>query len=162
MAAAVQKITLWSRETENKPGALDAILKPLAEAGADLSIVFGWVYPNDPTKARVEVAPIRGKKVTQAATSVGLTAEEIPVLVVQGVNRPGLGHQIASRLAEQGINLKFIAAQVVGKNYSAVFGFEQAADLPKAAKLISGAIAAAARKGGNQKAPAKKKASPAK
>lgn len=157
MATAIGKIQVWRAVVENRPGALDAILEPLANAGADLSIVFGWVDPADPTKGVVEVAPIKGRKLTDAAKQAGLSPVEVPVLVVQGPNKPGLGHQLAAALAQAGINLKFLAAQVVGRNYSAVFGFESSADVTKAQRVIKAALTS--KGGAKKKARAKKTAS---
>jgi hypothetical protein len=57
-------------------------------------------------------------------------------LVVEGDNRPGLGHAIAKAIGDAGINISFVMAQVVGRRYSAVFGLENEADASKAATLI--------------------------
>jgi hypothetical protein len=56
--------------------------------------------------------------------------------VVEGDNRSGLGHTIAKAIGDAGINLGFVMAQVVGRRYSAVFGFESDADASRAASLI--------------------------
>lgn len=160
MATAIGKFQVWRAEVENRPGALEAALAPLAQAGADLSIVFGWVNPADPTKGVIEVAPVKGKKLTDAAKAAGFSAVDVPVLVVQGPNKPGLGHQLAAALANAGINLKFVAAQVIGKTYSAVFGFESAADVTKAQRVIKQALTE--KKGAKKRAAAKKKKSASK
>ena len=55
---------------------------------------------------------------------------------MDGDDRPGLGAAIASGIADAGINLIFLMAQVVGRRYSAVLGFESAADAKKAAAVI--------------------------
>ncbi len=154
MATTIGKLQVWRAEVENRPGALDAILEPLANAGADLSVVFGWVDPANPNRGVVEVGPIKGRKQTDAAKSVGLVQSDVPVLVVQGPNAPGLGHRIANAVAQAGINLKFLAAQVAGRNYSAVFGFESASDATKAQRVIKNALTA---RGGAKRAGAKKK-----
>jgi hypothetical protein len=54
----------------------------------------------------------------------GIGASSIPTVLVQGDNRPGLGHAIAKVLGDVGINLNFVLVQVVGRKYAAVFGFE--------------------------------------
>lgn len=136
MAVKVKRITLWRKELENKAGTLAGTLEPLAKAGADLQIVMGYRYPGEGTKAAVELYPIGGKKTTQAAQSAGLTVAAISALVVAGDNRPGLGHGIAQALAAAGINLDFLVAQVIGRKYSAVIGFENDADAMKASALI--------------------------
>lgn len=61
--------------------------------------------------------------------------------VVEGDNRPGLGHALAKAIGDAGINVSFVMAQVVGRRYSALFGFENEADASKAATLIKRATA---------------------
>jgi hypothetical protein len=63
---------------------------------------------------------------------VGLAPSSISTLLVEGDNRPGLGHAIAKAIGDAGINMSFVIAQVVGRRYSAVFGFENEADASKA------------------------------
>jgi len=136
MAVKVKRITLWRKELENKAGTLAGTLEPLAKAGADLQIVMGYRYPGDSTKAVVELHPIGNKKATQAAQEAGLAASTIPVLLVEGDNRAGLGHSISQAIAEAGVNLDFLVAQVIGRKYSAVIGFENEADANTASALI--------------------------
>jgi hypothetical protein len=136
MPVKVKRITLWRKELENRAGTLAGTLEPLAKAGADLQVVMGYCYPGDRTKAAVEVFPIGNKKTTAAAQGAGLAAAEIPALHVEGENRTGLGHSIAQTLADAGVNLDFLVAQVIGRKYSAVLGFENDADAVKATALI--------------------------
>jgi len=141
MPVTVKRITLWRKELENRAGTLAGTLEPLAKAGADLQIVMGYRIPNEHMKAAVELYPITNKKTTQAAQEAGLVASQIPVLLVQGDNRPALGHNISRAIAEAGVNLDFLVAQVVGRKYSAVIGFENEADASRATALIKKAAA---------------------
>ncbi len=136
MAVKVKEITIWHRDVENRPGTLAEALAPLAAAGASLQVVMGYRHPGDEGRATVEVYPVSGKKATAAAQSAGLSASSIPTLLVEGDDRPGLGHAIARALSEAGINIAFLVAQVVGKKYSAVIGFESQTDAKRAAGLI--------------------------
>ncbi len=136
MPVTVKRITLWRKELENKAGTLAGTLEPLANAGADLQIVMGYRYPGEPAKAAVELYPVGSKKTTQAAQGAGLTAAGIPALLVEGDNRAALGHSIAKAIAEAGVNLDFLVAQVIGRKYAAVIGFENDADAVKATALI--------------------------
>src|SRR5208337_3388268 len=136
MPVTVKRITLWRKELENKAGTLAGTLEPLANAGADLQVVMGYRYPGEPAKAAVELYPVGSKKATQAAQGAGLTAAAIPALLVEGDNRAGLGHSIAKAIAEAGVNLDFLVAQVLGRKYAAVIGFENDADAVKATALI--------------------------
>src|ERR1035437_4737291 len=98
MAITLKKITLWRKEVDNKPGALADTLALLAQAGTDLQAGMGYRYPGDQGKAAIELHPVSGKKAIEAARSAGLAASPIPTVLVQGDNRPGLGHTIAKAL----------------------------------------------------------------
>jgi hypothetical protein len=135
MAVTVQKITLWREQVANRPGALAEVLEPLSATGADLHVVMGY-RERDRPEAVIELYPVAGRKLTEAAEGAGLHPSNIPTVLVQGDNRPGLGHRIARALADAGLNIAFLVAQVVGRKYSAVFGFESPADADQAVKLI--------------------------
>jgi hypothetical protein len=136
MAVTVKKIVVWRTEVEDKPGALSGVLAPLAEVGADLQVVMGYHYHGGEHKAAIEVCPVSGKKSATAASKAGLAASAIPTLLVQGDNRPGLGHAIAQAIAEAGINVSFLVAQVIGTQFSAVMGFADEAASKQATALI--------------------------
>lgn len=136
MAITVKSIKLWRKELDNKPGKLADTLGPLVAAGADFQVVMGYRYPGNETKAAIELYPVSGKKATAAAETAGLSAAEIPCLLVEGDNKPGVGQAIAKAIADAGINMSFLVAQTIGRRYSAVFGFENDADTRKASALI--------------------------
>ena len=146
MAVTVKKITLWRREMEDRSGALADALAPLAEGGADLQVVMGYRYPGPSTKAAVEIYPVAGKKLTDAARRAGLSPASIPALLVEGDNRSGLGHAFSRSIADAGINMTFLVAQVLGRRYSAVVGFDTEADAGAAVALIKKAAAARAKR----------------
>jgi nitrogen regulatory protein PII-like uncharacterized protein len=51
-------------------------------------------------------------------------------------NKRGLGHAIAEALADAGINMGFLVAQVMGGRYTAIIGFDSEEDANKAIALI--------------------------
>ncbi|HEX2757845.1 MAG TPA: hypothetical protein VHP60_05035, partial [Thermoanaerobaculia bacterium] len=110
-------------------------LRPLAGYGTSLKVAMGYKQPGGST-AVIEVSPVSGKKAVAAAESAGLGASTIPTLLVEGDDRPGLGYALAHAIADAGINLDFLVAQVVGRKFSAVFGFGNEADAKTAAGLI--------------------------
>jgi len=61
--------------------------------------------------------------------------------LVEGDNRAGLGYATAQAIAGAGINMDFLVAQVIGRKYSAVFGFESDTDATKCAAIIRKAAA---------------------
>ncbi|MGB9604740.1 MAG: hypothetical protein ACP5U2_00370 [Bryobacteraceae bacterium] len=136
MAVSIKRILLWRAEVPNQPGVLAATLKPLAEAGASLRVVMGYRFPGDPARAAIELYPVTGKKATAAAQQAGLAPLEMPTLLVEGDDRPGLGHAIAEAMAGAGINLAFLVTQVIGRKYCSVMAFENEEDLKKASALI--------------------------
>lgn len=136
MPVQVKRITLWWKELENRAGSLASTLEPVAKAGADLQIVMGYCYPGDRARAAVELYPVANKKAKVAAETAGLAASTIPAVLVQGDNRAGLGHVITKTVADAGVNLDFLVAQVIGRKFSAVLGFENDADANKATTLI--------------------------
>jgi hypothetical protein len=145
MALSVKKATLWRKEVGNAPGVLADVLSPLAQAGANLRVVMGYALPGDPSRAVIEVFPITGKKATAAATANGLAASTIACLLVEGDDRPGLGARMARAIADHGVNISFLIAETVGRKFSAVFGFENAAAADVAAKAIKQAAKAGKR-----------------
>jgi hypothetical protein len=146
MAVKVKSIILWRRDVDNRPGALAETLSLLAGAGANLQVVMGYRYPGDEGRAAIELYPVTGKRATAAAREAGLTASSIPTLLVEGDDRPGLGHALARSLADAGINLSFLVAQVIGRKYTGVLGFESASDAQLAAGLIKKVKASGKRK----------------
>ena len=142
MAVTVKKATFWRKEVDSRPGMLASALQPLSEAGADLQVVMGYRYPGNENKGAIELHPVSGRKFTAAAQAAGLAPSSVPTLLVEGDNRAGLGHMIAKAIGDAGINLSFVMAQVVGRRYSAVFGFENETDATRAATLIKKAAPA--------------------
>src|SRR5262245_58947228 len=124
MALSVKRITLWRAEVENQPGVLARTLEPLARAGADLRVVMGYRFHQAPERAAIELYPVVGKKATAAAGDAGLSPSEIPCLLIEGDNRPGLGAAIGRGLADAGLNLAFVIAQVIGRKFTAAIGFD--------------------------------------
>jgi hypothetical protein len=141
MPVTVKNIVLWRKEVDNQVGMLARTLEPLAEAGADLHVLMGYRYPGNEAQAVIELHPVVGKKLTAAAGQAGFAASTIPALLVEGDNKPGLGHRIAQAVAEAGVNLTFLVAHVIGKRYAATLGFETEVDAKKAAALIKKATA---------------------
>ena len=142
MTVSVKKIVLWRKEVENKAGVLANALAPLANTGTDIHVVMAYRFPGQESKAAIELYPVTGKKSVAAAGEAGFSASAIPALLVEGDNRAGLGYATAQAIANAGINIDFVVAQVVGRKYSAVFGFESDADAANCASIIRKASAA--------------------
>jgi len=151
MPVRITPITLWRTEVDNQPGVLARILEPLASVKADLKVIMGYRLPGDHARAAIEIYPVSGTRVTSAARAVGLNEADISTLLIEGDDRPSLGHAITSRLAAAGINIDFLVAQVSGGRHSTVIGFDSPDDAARAVRLIKQA-AAPARRGAKRKA----------
>ena len=136
MAITVKRITLWRGEVPNRAGALGEVLGPLSAAGANLQVAMGYRIPGQADRAIIEVAPVAGRKASAAAAGAGLTASSIPTLIAVGDDKPGLGYAMSKAIAGAGINMGFMVAQVIGRKFTAIIGFENEADAVKAAPLI--------------------------
>ncbi len=136
MAVSVKSITLWRAEVDNRPGTLAGALGPLAESGASLRVAMAYRFPGNESRGAIELYPVSGRRATAAARRAGLSESGIPTLLVEGDDKPGIGAAIARSLSQAGINVAFFVAQVVGRRYAAVIGFDSQADAKKAAPLL--------------------------
>jgi hypothetical protein len=55
--------------------------------------------------------------VEESAAAAGFHASGIPALLVEGDNRAGFGYAAAQAIADAGVNIDFVLAQVVGRKY---------------------------------------------
>lgn len=136
MALSIKRIVLWRKEVENQPGVLAGALASLAHAAVDLQVVMAYRYPDEKSQAAIELYPVTAKRSVAAAQEAGLTPSSIPALLVEGDNRPRMGHTICQAIADAGINIDFFVGQVVGGKYSVLLGFSSEEDAAKAVALV--------------------------
>ncbi len=141
MAVKVRRITLWQATVEDRPGVLAGALEPLAHAGTDLQVMVCSGNPGQEGRATIEVYPILTQRAVAAAQIGGFSASPAPFVLVEGDNKPGLGYSIANAVAWAGLNIRFLLAQVTGKKYCAIVGFETETDARKGALQIKKAHA---------------------
>ena len=55
-------------------------------------MVMAYRYPGGENRAAIELYPVSGRKSAAAAQTAGLAPSSISTLVIEGDNRPGLGH----------------------------------------------------------------------
>lgn len=138
MKRTIQKQNVWSAPLEDRPGALAGKLAALADAGADLDFVLARRLDDKPGSGIVFVAPIRGRRQTEAAAAQGFsTAQNLFCLRVEGKNRPGEGSALTNALAKEGINLRGLAAATLGGRYVLHLAFDSEADLKKAQRILA-------------------------
>jgi hypothetical protein len=145
MPLKVTKIDVWSGEVQDQPGGLAGVLRQLAGASANLEMVLARRQPDRPGIGIVFLAPVKGRKATEAAAVAGLSpATGMAALRVEGIDRPGLGAKMTGVIADAGINLRGLYAAVLGSRFVDYMAFDSAEDADKAAKAIKGAMAAKA------------------
>jgi predicted amino acid-binding ACT domain protein len=147
MAVKVTKIDVWSGEIRDQPGGLAAVLGRLAEAKANLEMVVARRQADKPGTGIVFVAPLKGRKASEAAAMGGLgPAAGVAALRVEGSDSPGLAAAMTSAIADAGVNLRGVSAAAIGSRFVAYVALDSAEDAAKAAKAIK-AVGAAKRRG---------------
>ena len=137
MARKFQKLQVWSKEIEDKPGETAKALETLAEAGADLQFVLGRRRPEKPGRGLLFVAPLTTKKQKDAAMRAGFDPTvDMSCVVIQGKNKPGLGSRLTQAISQSGINLKGMSASVVNGQFVAFFVFDNMRDAETGLKGI--------------------------
>ena len=82
-------------------------------------------------------APVKGTAVQAAAADAGFReARTVPSLRVEGEDRPGLAHELASAVAVAGVSMRGISLMVQGPRFVGYLGFESPDDLMKAEKAL--------------------------
>jgi hypothetical protein len=138
MARKFQKLEIWSKEIEDKPGETSRALDVLSAAGADLQFVLARRRPEKPGRGILFVAPLTTKKQKEAALREGFnTTVDMSCVVIQGKNKPGLGGRITKAISESGVNLRGMSAGVVGSQFVAFFVFDNMDDAAKGLKGVS-------------------------
>ena len=89
---------MWRTTIRNRPGVLAATLEPLAQAGANLSVVMKYSLSSLSSQATVEILAGSGRRTTLAAHAAGFTLSPTPVLLVEGNNRPGLAYPVTTSI----------------------------------------------------------------
>jgi len=136
MALTVKKVELWRREVESRPGLLADVLGILADAGTNLEIAMAYRYPGNQALGAIEVFPVAGKKRVAAAQAAGLQPLALAALRVDGTDRRGTGRAIARALADAGLNISFLVTQVIGRKFTAIFGFDNEEEALRASRII--------------------------
>ena len=115
MAMKIEKIDVWSGEIRDEVGGLSAALNPLVTAGADFTFLIARRQPEKPGIGIVFLGGLRGAKQTKAAQTVGIAkSADVAGLRIEAADKPGLVHQIVTKLGSAGINLRGLSASVIG------------------------------------------------
>ena len=137
MALNVKAVDVWVASMEDRPGALAAKLRGLADAGAALEFVISRRAPDKPGTGVVFLTPMKGAAQTKAAKALGFrTTEKHPVIRVEGPDKAGIGAKITAALAACGINLRGVSAAAIGKKFVTYIALDSPADAAKAIRIL--------------------------
>jgi len=133
----MSRIQVWSAEIPDKPGGAANVLEPLAKAHVNLEFIWTRRQPEKPGYGIIFVAPISGPEQTRAAHAAGFhKTTDMILLRIEGTDRPGVGHLLASCLANQGINLRGMSITAIGGRFTAYVACDNAEDAGKAVQAL--------------------------
>lgn len=131
------RVEIWAGSIEDRPGGLAEKLSTLAEAGAELEYVMARRTPDKPGEGVVFLTPVEGPQQVEAAEGAGLHKTESLVAVkVEGADRPGLGAQITTALANKGVNLRGLSASVIEDKFVLWLALDSAEDAETAVQTL--------------------------
>lgn len=133
MAIKVGKADVWAVSISDRAGGLADRLEPLANAGANLEMVFARRTPENPGQGMLFVTPIKGAKATKAAQASGMgQPQTIYSVRVEGGDKAGLGAKIARVLGEAGVSIRGMSAIAMGKKFVSFIACDSADDQARA------------------------------
>jgi hypothetical protein len=122
-------------QLQNRPGALSAALRAIAQAGVNLDTAAGVAGGED--TATVEVLPADPAGAVRALQQAGLTVREVQVAVTWLPNRAGTLARACEALGGAGINIDglYVVATDPSRGQQAAF---ECADAARADQVLTG------------------------
>jgi hypothetical protein len=139
MALKAERVDTWAASIEDKPGGLAGKLNILAQAGVNLEFVIARRAPEKRGTAVVFVTPVKGAPQVRAARGAAFEkTESLHAVRVEGANKPGEGARITQALADNGLNVRGLAAAAIGSKFVAHIALDSSADAVKAMRVLRG------------------------
>jgi hypothetical protein len=138
MKLDINRVDVWVAGIEDRPGGLTEKLGGLTQAGANLEFLLARRAPEQPGKAVVFAAPIKGAKQMKAAQELGFhKSTSLHGIRVTAPDKPGLSLALTQALADAGINLRGFSGMAIGKKAVFYIAFDTSADVAKAIRCLS-------------------------
>jgi prephenate dehydratase len=132
---------VWTAPCADRPGALAALLEPLAMQGADLQFLLARRLDSNPEKAMVFVAPIVHPNAVAAAESHGFKClPDLHVVRVDGTNEPGIAYLMARAMADEKISIRAISSIAIRSQFMAYLAFDSERDAARAIHRLNVAL----------------------
>jgi hypothetical protein len=137
MDLRVEHIDVWAAPIQDRPGALAELLKTLHKAGADLQFIIARRASDKPGTGVVFVTPLQGDREVRAASQLGFNVtQSLHSIRVMGLDKPGVVAELTQALAKDGINLRGLAASVIGRQFVAYVGLDSLEDTHRAMDIL--------------------------
>ena len=137
MDLIVERVDVWAASIKDEPGSLAFVLSGLREAGADLDFIISRRAPDQAGTGVVFVTPLRGDAEIAAAADLGFNvANSLHSVRIEGENKSGIASELATVLAEKGINLRGFSAAVIGTRFIAHVSLDTAADAHQVVEIL--------------------------
>lgn len=135
MTDTIRRVEYYYVTAPDKPGAGQAVLVPLKEAGVNLLAYLG--FPSGRGKSQIDLVPEDPAAFKQAAQKAGLKLSRAKrAFLIQGDDRAGAVADVTRRLAEAKINITASAAASAGGGRFGMILWVSSADYLKAAKAL--------------------------
>ncbi|MDP6114602.1 MAG: ACT domain-containing protein [Planctomycetota bacterium] len=137
MSLKVTLIDVWATSVKDAPGALAEKLAVVKESGANLEFVITRHDTSQPDRDVIFIAPASGKEHMRAAEENGFIRTHYHFkLRVEGADRTGMAADIATALADDGINIRGFSAASIGGQFVAHIAFESGEDTKQAMAVL--------------------------
>jgi predicted amino acid-binding ACT domain protein len=138
MDLLVEHVDVWAAAIRDKPGAVAELLRALHKAGADLQFIIARRAPDKPGTGVVFVTPLQGDREIRAASQLGFNVtQSLHSIRVMGQDKAGIIAELTQALAEGGINLRGLAASVIGSQFIAYVGVDSLEDANNATHILT-------------------------
>ena len=132
-----ERVDTWAASIPDRPGALAAKLKALAEGGVNLEFVVARRVGDKSGKGVVFVTPITNPKQIGAAGTAGFTkTDSLHTLRIEGSDKPGECSRILAAIAGKGLNVRGVSAAAANKKFVCYVALDTEADAVKAASAV--------------------------
>lgn len=130
------RVDTWAAAIEDKPGALAAKLRALAEAGVNLEFVIAR-RGEAASKAVVFVTPIKGGKQIAAAGTAGFRkTSSLHTVRIEGADKIGQTQRVMQILADKRLNVRGVSSAAIGKKFICHVALDTDADVAKAVRAL--------------------------
>ena len=138
MDLAVERVDVWAAPIQDRPGALAELLKTLHRVGADLQFIIARRAADKPGTGVVFVTPLQGDREIRAASQSGFNVtQSLHSIRIMGQDKAGIVAELTQALAEGGINLRGLAATVIGSQFVAYVGVDSLDDTNKVIDILA-------------------------